>query len=109
MLSSGALFVGLSNYFSAKQIDEDGDLELNKVGHFVLDEDEKMLSNICGCSQSNGRLQEFMSLQFSLLFPSESWFQICSHRFGSFVSDIQTDRQENLQETMDSLYLAFMD
>ena len=88
MFSSSSLFVGFSNCCSAAQVAKDGDLELNKVTHFVFDDYDKMLSKICGCSQSNKRLQGLMSLHPASLSPSDSWFQISLRNFGAFVTDM---------------------
>ena len=41
------LFVGFSNCFTATQVAKDGDFTLKNVGHFVLDNYQKMLSKIC--------------------------------------------------------------
>ena len=91
MFSSSSLFVGFSNCCSAAQVAKDGDLELNKVTHFVFDDYDKMLSKICGCSQSNRRLQTLMSLYPTFLFLCESWFETRSDSFGTFLIDMQSD------------------
>ena len=94
MFSSSALFVGFSNCFTATQVAREEYLTLKKVGHYVLNRYHKMLSKLCWCSQRNRRLQALMSLQLALLFPFDSWFQIFSHSFGAFVTNMQSDVQE---------------
>ena len=109
MFSSSALFVGFSNCFTTTQVAKDRGLTLKNIGHFVLDQYHKMLSKICWCSQRNRRLQVLMSLQLALLFPFDIWFQICSHSFGAFAANMQSDVHENLRKKMALLYLVSTD
>lgn len=109
MFSSSTLFVGFSNCFTATQPDKGGDVTFKKVGYSVLDKYHKMLSKICWCSQRNRMLQALMALQLALLFPFDSWFQVWSHSVAAFVTNMQSDVQENLREKLLSLYFVSTD